>query len=123
MKFISRPKLIEWLNSDKPFTVMIWIYFAVSSIPIIYRELDEPELNWKTLDLYFIDISLPSPMYLLVIGVLVSMFIVYFNKFAMLYYQYKDSEIKEQISNLQKQVEVLKKENIALEKEQKNRTK
>jgi ABC-type multidrug transport system permease subunit len=79
------PNFKRWINSEKPFNLMIWVYFAILSIPIIRREMHREETVWKTLDLKLIKLELPSSYYLLFIGVLVMLFITHFNKFFIMY--------------------------------------
>lgn len=80
-------KFIDWLGSEKPFNVMIWVYFAILSTPIIRREMNRSETVWKHLDIGFIVLDLPSSYYLLFVGVLLMLVITHFNKLLIAYTQ------------------------------------
>jgi hypothetical protein len=81
----TKEKILVWLGSEKPFNLMIWIYFAILSTPIIRREMIKNETVWKSLNLGFVVLELPSSYYLLFIGVLLMLIITHFNKLLILY--------------------------------------
>ena len=87
---VEKEVLKSFLNSDKPFSFMIWFYFAVLSIPIIRREIIKDDIAWKVLDLKVIQIDLPLSMYLLIVNILFSLFIIYFNKLVNLYFRKRE---------------------------------